>query len=42
MRLVLTLNRLTHWGLNELLALTWPELNAWLEAAVEMEKKING
>ncbi len=39
MRLVLILNRLTRWGLSELLALTWPELEAWLDQALALQRE---
>lgn len=34
--------RLSGATLSDALALSWPELEEWLQIAVEIEKKING
>lgn len=41
MRGVLLLNRLTGWGLRELLALTWDEVERWLEEATALERELS-
>lgn len=40
MRCVLLLNRMTGWGLEELLALTWDELEGWLKEAAVLEREL--
>lgn len=38
---VLVLGKFTGWGLGEMLGLTWPEMQAWLNDAARLAERIS-